>query len=291
MTTWGPALVDISADNKWLAVELSYDDVQIWNLDTGKLVFKITGQARVRFSEDSKKLAVISREANLLEVWDIKTQNLDVKVGGGGICEDCPPVLWTTKDKTIVTAFNFNDSDVYRDYLPLDYEEPKTIYEFDALTLKTVGAPFEGHTDSVSVIALSFDGAILASACFDTIKLWAFKSRQLLASFDVSQTVNLVFSPNAHQLAYTIFLDTKIYICDTPSDILATIQSAQEAQSDKSTAKIQGSSILIPTQHVVPRAATQYNHLSFPAHKEISLPYTHRNMLSFVTSEKCFLLA
>ncbi|KAG1877379.1 hypothetical protein F4604DRAFT_1954710 [Suillus subluteus] len=57
-------------------------------------------------------------------------------------------------------------------------------------------------------LALSFDDALLASASSrdGTIKLWAFESRQLLASFDYTRHTKD---------------DYKICICDTPPDILA----------------------------------------------------------------------
>jgi WD40 repeat protein len=112
-----------------------------------------------------------------------------------------------------------------------EYDAAKTIYEFDASTLETVGTPFEGHTMRVTGLALSFDGALLASASpYDnTIKLWAFESRELLASFDVQNPSNLILSPDSHKLAYTTYTDTykdhRICICDTPPDILARAQA------------------------------------------------------------------
>ncbi|KAG1802350.1 uncharacterized protein BJ212DRAFT_1439180, partial [Suillus subaureus] len=113
------------------------------------------------------------------------------------------------------------------------------IYKFDASTLKTVGPPFEGHTRLVTGLALSFDGTLLASASRDdnTIKLWAFESRQLLASFHVQEPHSIILSPDSHQLAYTTWCDTKsrIYICDTPPDILASVWPTQEAQPDINT--------------------------------------------------------
>ncbi|KAG2068949.1 hypothetical protein BDR04DRAFT_1102344 [Suillus decipiens] len=77
----------------------------------------------------------------------------------------------------------------------------KSIYEFDASTLETVRAPF-GHTKFVTSLALSFDGALLASAPLrdHTIKLWAFESRQLLASFDIQNVHHLTFSPDSCQI-------------------------------------------------------------------------------------------
>jgi WD40 repeat protein len=123
-----------------------------------------------------------------------------------------------------------------------DYVYAKTIYELDASTLETVGTPFEGHTRHVSGLALSFDGALLASYSYDdTVKLWAFESRQLLASFDVQRPSNLILSPDSRKLAYTTYTDIlsptvspelghhviigtkdhRICICDTPPDVLA----------------------------------------------------------------------
>ncbi|KAG2137086.1 hypothetical protein DEU56DRAFT_804911 [Suillus clintonianus] len=102
----------------------------------------------------------------------------------------------------------------------------KTIYEFDASTLETVGTPFEGHTDLVTGLALSSDSTLLASASYDhTIKLWAFEHRQLLATFNVRNPVTLVLSPDSCQLAYTTstYNDNKIYVCSTPLDVLAQV--------------------------------------------------------------------
>lgn len=147
-----------------------------------------------------------------LEVWDVETQKSDVRVGQsrarlGRVTN--MPVFWTNNNKSIVAAFTFTD------------DHAKTIYEFDASTLKTVGSPFEGHTKLITGLALSFDGALLASAAGDdTIKLWAFESRQLLASFDVQNPFTLILSPDTRQLAYTTF--SAIVVCNTPLDILAS---------------------------------------------------------------------
>jgi WD40 repeat protein len=71
---------------------------------------------------------------------------------------------------------------------------------------------FEVHTSRVAGLALSFDCVLLASASDATIKLWAFGSRQLLASFDVQYPDELILSPESRQLAYTSPLATKIRI-------------------------------------------------------------------------------
>ncbi|KAG1762206.1 hypothetical protein EDD22DRAFT_970166 [Suillus occidentalis] len=226
--------IDISADSKLLASGSSDFTTRIWNLDTGKLVagpFKSIGHMdAVRFSPDSKKLAVKLDRGTCLEIWDIQSQKLDVRnIGKPGnsliLTVLLSPIFWTNKNKTVITAFDFTtDSESMR--LPdIDYSSgPKMIYEFDASTLETVGAPFEGHGKRVTGLALSFDNALLVSASYgDTIKLWAFEPRQLLASFDIKNVYRLVLSPDSRQLAYVVDTkdDHKICICDTPPDVLA----------------------------------------------------------------------
>ncbi|KAG2106989.1 uncharacterized protein F5147DRAFT_218153 [Suillus discolor] len=106
------------------------------------------------------------------------------------------------------------------------------IHEFDASTLKTVGDSFQGHTGQILSLALSFDCLLLASASSDnTIKLWSFESRQLLASFDVQAPLTLILSPDSHQLAYTTLYEASIYICDIPANILACIGLAKETSA------------------------------------------------------------
>ncbi|KAG1799039.1 uncharacterized protein HD556DRAFT_169289 [Suillus plorans] len=107
-----------------------------------------------------------------------------------------------------------------------------TIYEYDASTLKTVGDSFQGHTDLIRNLALSFDCLLLASASDDnTIKLWSFESRQLLASFDVQAPFTLILSPDSHQLAYTTLDEARIYVCDIPANIFASIGLAKETSA------------------------------------------------------------
>jgi len=77
--------IDISADCTLLATG-SYDyTVRIWSLDAGKPIagpFRSADEVgAVRFTHDSKKLVVKLLWWNYLEVWDIQSQKLDVKVG------------------------------------------------------------------------------------------------------------------------------------------------------------------------------------------------------------------
>jgi WD40 repeat protein len=200
--------IDISADSKLLASGSVDGTARIWDLDTSKLVagpfrsLQAYWGGTVRFSQDSRKLVVKSCVGKCLEVWDIQGQKLDRRIGkqdaGGQVTY--APVFWTTNDKSIVAAFTFT---------PL-LDEAKTIYEFDASTLDTVGVPFEGHTEVITGLALSFDCALLATASKldHTIKLWAFESRQLLASFDIEGPWALILSPDLRHFAYTTPLKT-----------------------------------------------------------------------------------
>jgi WD40 repeat protein len=193
--------IDISADNKLLASGAG-DGFRIWSLDTGK---PLTGPSElkkyhsingVQFSQDSTKLAVITGG---IKVWDIQARKtLDDKKVGPALARSCAmltgltgvPLFWTTKDRTIVTAITWHYKSEGDDE---DEDYPANmINELDALTLESVGAPFE-DTNHVSSLALSFDCALLASASSDGIKLWAFESRQLLASFGDHCIYNITF--------------------------------------------------------------------------------------------------
>jgi WD40 repeat protein len=224
-------------------------------LDTGKLMAGPFGGVgfvgAVRFSQDSKKLAVYLESGTGLDVWDVQTQKLYAKVQGKGSVSPAvthAPLFWTNKE-TILAAFNFTD------------HEPRSIYEFDVSTvsLETVGASFKGHTNVIDNLALSPDGALVASASRDdTIKFWAFESHQLLASFHVLAPSVLIFSPDSRQLAYAS--RSKICICNIPTDILASIVgSTSDGQSTPLDVGVRFifTSMLIhmlhcsPTQHVV----------------------------------------
>ncbi|KIK34868.1 hypothetical protein CY34DRAFT_612311 [Suillus luteus UH-Slu-Lm8-n1] len=239
--------IDISADNAWLASGSVDLTARIWNLDTGKLVagpFKSIGRiGAVRFSLDSKKLAVKLDRGTCLEIWDVQSQKLDVRIGKHvprGYFQalvSLSPIFWTNKNKTVIAAFDFTtDSESIKQSDVDDGSSgPKIIYEFDASTLETVVAPFEGHGKRVTGLALSFDNALLVSASRDdTIKLWAFESRQLLASYDITAIRSLVLSPDSRKIAYAVNTedDYKICICDTPPDVLAQARDIARKKSN-----------------------------------------------------------
>ncbi|KAG2141107.1 hypothetical protein DEU56DRAFT_283933, partial [Suillus clintonianus] len=220
--------IDISADSTLLAGASFGSTARIWSLDTSELVAgpfefsdDISGVQALRFSANSRKLAVLSNQAQCLQVWDVQAQNLKVtRSRGKSTLERCwvsLPVFWTKKDQSIIAAFSFTD------------DPASTIHEFDASTLETVGDSFQGHTKKITGLALSFDCALLASASLDgTIKLWSFESRQLLASFNVQNPFALILSPDSRKLAYAPWGVPKIRVCKIPANVIARISHAKE---------------------------------------------------------------
>jgi len=220
--------IDISVDSKLLASGSQNGTTRIWSLDTGKLVagpFKCAQSIlAVRFSRNSKKFVVTSWEPNtgkIVEVWDIEAQKMNVRAAQDlfDFHYSLHGVFWTMEDRTIVVTFSHDN-------------DPYTISELNASTLRTVGAPFKGHTEIITCFELSFDCAFLVSAFADrTIKFWAFDSRQLIASFNFhSLLYRCILSPDARKVALMVYGDAphKIYICGIPPDILADV-SRQEA--------------------------------------------------------------
>ncbi|KAG1752437.1 WD40-repeat-containing domain protein [Suillus paluster] len=196
--------IDISADSMLLASGAEEFTARIWSLAIGKLVAALFKSAymvgAVRFSQNSKKFAVLSIVGKHLEVWDVETQTLDIS----------RETHWRRSNK-----YETSNSEC----------DPMTIYEFDGSTLETVGSPFKGHTGLIRHLTLSFDCALLASASDDnTIKLWAFESRQLPGSFSVQKPFYIIFPPgNSRKMAYTTQSDKKIHICNTPPNILTLL--------------------------------------------------------------------
>ncbi|OAX39028.1 WD40 repeat-like protein [Rhizopogon vinicolor AM-OR11-026] len=252
----GVRCIDISVDSSLLASDSEDSTLWIWSMETGKLVagpFKCHWVGEIRFSQDSKKLAVESCSMKCLEtiyefdastldtvgvpfeghtkdihglacsfdgallasiswdntikLWAVETGIVKTIAGhsAGITCvdismdssllasgsEDSTARLWSLETGKLVagpfkTAGRVGAIRFSQDSKKFVVESWSTqCLEFDPSKLDTVGIPFEGHTKYINCLALSFDGALLASTSDDnTIKLWAVESHQLLSSFD-----------------------------------------------------------------------------------------------------------
>lgn len=96
--------VDIALDST-LLVSRSWDvTARIWSLKTGKLVAgpfrNVDWVGAVLLSTDSKKLAVKSWTGRWLEICDVKTETLTVRIEEcGGPTSTSALVFWTNKNK------------------------------------------------------------------------------------------------------------------------------------------------------------------------------------------------
>ncbi|OAX30529.1 hypothetical protein K503DRAFT_870977, partial [Rhizopogon vinicolor AM-OR11-026] len=109
-----------------------------------------------------------------------------------------------------------------------------------------------------------------------TIKLWAFESRQLLASFDQLKRATypqIVLSPDSRQLAYTTSEQplNKIHICDIPLEILAGIWAAPSNNAPKKRhihdpLHSDGTSrpVAVHRKHLPPRPSPTVHRQKFP---------------------------
>ncbi|KAJ8585768.1 prolyl oligopeptidase [Rhizopogon salebrosus TDB-379] len=103
--------------------------------------------------------------------WDNTTRRWDLQAG-----EEIEDVRDLCDHDRVVQSISFSPDGKQMTSVAWD----SIIRRWDLQTGKeiedTLGAPFEGHTKAIRGLALSFDGALLASTSNDnTIKLWTFK--------------------------------------------------------------------------------------------------------------------
>ncbi|KAG2356951.1 quinon protein alcohol dehydrogenase-like superfamily, partial [Suillus spraguei] len=190
----GVFAVAVSKDGRWIITAGGDFDhggpgeIKAYEVETG-IMKTFRGHERMVTCIDSSTNSTLLASGSwdgTARVWNLDTGKL---MGRPFKSEDWPgAVLFSSDSKKL--AVNFKDDDI-----------ANTVYEFDATTLQTSGAPFEGHTKIVTGLALSFDGAILASASDDnTIKFWAFTSQMILTPVEMSD--EYYQSDNITSIAY-----------------------------------------------------------------------------------------
>jgi len=96
-----------------------------------------------------------------------------------------------------------------------------TIREWDTLTWKQVGDPWEGHSKNIHAISLNSSGTLLASASHDNcVRLWRLSDRRTIAIFKHSGEVNCVTFSADDKHIFSGGVDRKISEWPIPEDTL-----------------------------------------------------------------------
>ncbi len=216
--------VAFSPDGNTLASGM-YDNISLWNTDTGKHLktFKISHASMdtLKIIDDGKTLLCKS-DQGWVRLWDITTgkkSEIHPK-SSGGFSRFLSLVFGRT-----VSAADLYDNNVDGDSIfAVGYEDGKIRLE-DAITgrhLKTL----QGHKDSVSQLAFSPDGKLLASVAFGNdrpLRLWDVTTGNLLKT--LTHNANywgiLTFSNDGKTLACETW-DGDIELWDVATKTLRT---------------------------------------------------------------------
>jgi len=224
-----------SPDGQLIASGGSDKTTRIWNRKTGKQLAEIPTVSFVycvRFSPDSKLLAIGDSNANLY-LWDVKARSLqayhvagmltDLAFTSGGQLLVLGDQLHLFDMKTPATnamlrVANSNQGTlaVAPDGVIVSSARSRAIGENlwvpEAWQLtgnklsekKDLFSPAMGHRHSITAVAFSPDGSILATASASAIRLWDMKQRQPLGGKMCGHTTSLAylrFSPDGKWLA------------------------------------------------------------------------------------------
>lgn len=162
--------VALSPDGKRVIAGGNRGHLGIWEAESGKEVCRLKGHSGdvwgAAFTADGKQ-AVTGAWDGTLRVWDVATGKEVRKFGSGEKVRS----LALSPDGRRVIAGEFQDS------------QRGTVRVYD-LESGTVLLTLAGHTQEVSAVAVSPDGAVIASASFDrTLRTWNAATGKLLRTF------------------------------------------------------------------------------------------------------------
>ncbi|CAD8171792.1 unnamed protein product [Paramecium octaurelia] len=209
--------------------------VDLWNLQTGKKISKLTGHSKniqqICFSSNYELLAY-GDEDSTIYLWDVKRGKLNSKLdgqinhlqsicfspdstmlgaGGGGLFQKGKNSLrlWDLRTGEQKANLDGHYSVVYTvcfspDGITLAFGcRNNSIHLWDVKTGQ-YKAKLDGHSNEVNSICYSPDGTTLASGSGDkSIRLWNVKTGQQVAKFQghASGVLSVCFSPDGTKLA------------------------------------------------------------------------------------------
>jgi serine/threonine protein kinase len=179
--------VRFSPDSKTLVSADLNPTIEIWNIDTKKVITTLKGHSKwvvsIAFSPDGKTL-VSGSEDKTIKFWNLETKKAIATLQGH-------------TDSVIAVAFSPDGK------ILASGSADRTIKLWNVETKKAI-ATLQGHTEAIGSIAFSPDGKMLVSGSADrTIKLWNLATKQEIASLrGHSESVYAIaFSPDGKILA------------------------------------------------------------------------------------------
>jgi WD40 repeat protein len=164
--------VDFSPDGTVLAIG-SYDDMtKLWCTKTwqmqGKPIKSRSDVTCVRYSPSGELLAIATD--NNIEIYNPGTRECVASFKGH--TKYNLSLAWTPDGTRLLSGGDNIDP---------------TIREWDALTWKQVGHPWEGHTGDIKALAINPTGTLVASASHDKhVRLWRLSDRRIIGIFEHS---------------------------------------------------------------------------------------------------------
>ncbi len=158
--------IAFSPSNKTIAYGLLDKTISIFNITSGKQLAKFDGHSEgsdMAFSPDGNTLAISFLKSIVL--WDIISVKQKMIIDIGNI--EAKNICFSPDGKNLAFLSDLNSIRLIN--LSTHREQPG----------------FEGHEDSVVIIAFSPDGKTLASGSFDkTVRLWDVETGEQLAVFE-----------------------------------------------------------------------------------------------------------
>jgi serine/threonine protein kinase/WD40 repeat protein len=200
----GGKLLAFGQNNSAILFVGAYRSVTLTDTDTGRVRHTLNGRPEaLEFSRDGTRLAV-GAESGETKVWD--------PVSGAAVCTHRGPdglvaALALSADGSLAaTAHEPKEfTAIRRGQAPLGKPIPVAVQVWDAKTGRDLRT-LSGHASGVYRIAFSPDGQILATAGYQSVKLWEPTTGRLVRELDVKAMASnagdaLLFSPAGDLLA------------------------------------------------------------------------------------------